>query len=398
MIPIRISIGATPGWLELEESLAAAPERLDAVVMEAEDPAIMYYTSGSTGEPKAVVHSARGIFAWRNSAIHWLDLKPFDRIWCTADTGWSKAGTSILFGPWSCGATTFIFDGPFLPANRLELLAKHRIHVYCAPGAELYRVAQEDVSRYDLSSLRRTVSAGEVVSPVVAQRWEKATGIRVDEAYGQTETLMLVWNSPADDLVYGSMGHPAPGCDVAPIDAAGLRCPVDCEGDLALLTPNPQMMLGYWREPNRTAASFRDGPEGRWYVTGDRALVDARGYLFYRGRADDVINSAGYRIGPWEVENVLMEHPAVAQCAVVGSPDEERGEVVKAFIVLRDGIVPDEALKVDIQTHAKSNTAPYKYPRRVEFVQTLPTTPTGKIRRRDLREQERNRLTNRSSG
>lgn len=195
-VPCRIAIGGAPGWRDYETEMQGAGEAVAPVRVEAEDPAIMYYTSGSTGHPKAVVHASRAIFAWRVSAIYWLDLKPSDRMWCTADTGWSKAGTSILFGPWSCGAASLFYDGGFSSRDRLRLLAKHRITVYCAPGTELYRLVDEPIADYDLSALRRVVSAGEAVSSAIAERWERASGIRVDEAYGQTETLMTVLNYP----------------------------------------------------------------------------------------------------------------------------------------------------------------------------------------------------------
>ncbi|MDJ0895592.1 MAG: AMP-binding protein [Alphaproteobacteria bacterium] len=391
-VPARIALGGAPGWVDWEEALAAAPELEDAVLVAAEDPAVMYYTSGSTGEPKGVLHCARALYAWRVSAQYWLDLKPEDRIWCTADTGWSKAGTSILFGPWSCGACSFFYDGDFDPAVRLRLLERHRITVYCAPGTELYRIVNEDVAGYDLSALRRTVSAGEAMNPVVAEKWREQTGITVSEAYGQTEALMLVLNFPNEPVKFGSMGLPSPGSDVDVIDGDGRRLGLDQEGDIAVRVPNPQMMLGYWQEAERTKACFVDGPDGRWFVTGDRATRDADGYFWYRGRADDVISSAGYRIGPLEVENALLEHPAVQECAVVGSPHPERGEIVKAFVVLRAGASADDALARALQEHVKAITAPYKYPRVIEFLGELPKTLTGKIRRRALRDLEHQRV------
>jgi acyl-coenzyme A synthetase/AMP-(fatty) acid ligase len=353
----------------------------------------MYYTSGSTGHPKAVVHASRAIYAWRVSAIYWLDLRPGEVIWCTADTGWSKAGTSIIFGPLSCGACAFFYDGPFVPSERLGLLRRHGVTVYCAASTELSRVVAEVGTRADMGRLRRVVTAGEAMNPVVAERWQEVTGIRIDEAYGQTEALMVALNYPGEDVRYGSMGRPSPGSDLDVIDAGGNRLPPGQEGDLALKVPNPQLMLGYWKEPDKTAACFVDGPDGRWYLTSDRAEKDAEGYLWYRGRSDDVINSAGYRIGPIEVENALAEHPLVQSCAVVASPDPERGEIVKAFVVLRQGGEPSPDLTRALQDHVKSVTAPYKYPRAIEYVSELPMTITGKIRRRELRDREFARRT-----
>lgn len=396
-VPLRMALDdnggrvafETDGWIDYGSSTAAMLGDCASVVVAAEDPAVMYYTSGSTGHPKGVLHAARAIFGWRYAALHWLDLSPEDRIWCTADTGWSKAGTSVLFGPWSCGACAFMYDGPFDAAERLTLLARHRITVYCAPATELNRVVDENVTEFDLSALRRTVSAGEPMNPVVAERWQDATGVGVSEAYGQTEALMMVFNYPSEPVKIGSMGRPGPGFDLDIVDDNGCRLGADEEGHIAVRQPNPLMMLGYWGEPERASECFIESPEGRWYLSGDRGTRDQDGYLWFAGRADDVITSAGYRIGPMEVENVLLQHEAVAQCAVVGSPDLQRGEIVKAFIVLRNGFSGDEVLIRSLQDFAKSMTAPYKYPREIAFVGSLPMTITGKIRRRDLRDRER---------
>jgi acyl-coenzyme A synthetase/AMP-(fatty) acid ligase len=390
-VPVRIAVGGAPGWIDWEAALTAGTEDYAAARVAAEDPVLMYYTSGSTGHPKGVLHAARALYAWRMQAYMWLDLEPDDRIWCTADTGWSKAGTSVIWGPWSAGACAFFYDGPFVPVDRLRLLDKHRITVFCASGTEILRLVNESIGAYDLAALRRTVSAGEAMSPAAAERWQAATGSLVAEAYGQTEALMMVLNYPSEPVRLGSMGRPQPGLDIDIVDDAGVRQPVGAEGHVALLTPSPQLMLGYWKDPERTTQCFTDGPDGRWYLSGDRGTKDADGYLWYAGRADDVINSAGYRIGPLEVENALLEHKAVQECAVVPSPDTERGEVVKAFVVLREGFAGDAALVTELQDHVKSVTAPYKYPRRIEFVAEIPKTVTGKIRRRTLRDLETER-------
>ncbi len=390
-IPARLAIGGAEGFDDWDAALATAPDTPPARVL-ADDPAALYYTSGSTGQPKGVLHAARGLWAWRGSAEFWLDLGPEDRIWCTADVGWSKAGTSILFGPWAMGACAFFYDGPFDPAERLRLLEKHRITVYCAPATELLRVVDQDVAAHDLSALRHTVTAGETLNPVIAARWRARTGGTVLEAYGQTETLMTLLNYPCMAVRDGSMGLPMPGLDLDVIDAEGRRQPPGTEGDIALKVPVPQMMLGYLHDPERTEAAHRDGPEGRWFVTGDQGYRDAEGYFFYTGRNDDVINSAGYRIGPAEVENALLDHPAVLDCAVIGKPDPARGELVKAFVILRDPAAGEPALARALQDHVKAMTAPYKYPREVEFVTDLPKTLTGKIQRSALRALERARM------
>lgn len=388
-VDIKVSVGRAAGWDAFDDFVSEPATDFVAAVVSAEDPAIMYYTSGSTGHPKGVLHASRGLYAWWVSACYWLDLGHGDIIWCTADTGWSKAGTSILFGPWARGACTFFYDGPFDPAERLRLLSAYRVNVYCAPATELARVAEQDTGSYDLASLRQTVSAGEAVGSVVNEKWRDATGMPILEAYGQTETLMIVLNYPGERQKPGSMGRTSPGSRVEVIDKSGTVLPDGEEGEIALLTPNPQLMLGYWNQAERTAACFVDGPAGRWYCTGDSGMRDGDGYLWYKGRLDDIISSAGYRIGPTEVENVLLNHPAVVDCAVVGKPDLQRGEIVKAYVVLRKAEQASGEMVALLQAHCKTTTAPYKYPREIEFVSDLPRTATGKIRRSELRNRGR---------
>lgn len=386
----RISVGGGDGWTDYAAAIAASSMEFEPILTGAEDPAIIYYTSGSTGSPKGVTHASRALYSWRVSADHWQGFRPDDVTWCTADTGWSKAGTSILFGPWSNGTAVVFFDGRFDPEQRIELLARYKVTVFCAAATELRRLVEHGFGKHDLSALRLVTSAGESVDPTTVQNLRGRLGVDVLDGYGQTEILMVVVNGRTFPVKPGSMGKPMPGSVAAVVEPDG-TVTEDIRGragELAIRLPNPQLMLGYWRDPGRTAASRVRKGDVEYHRTGDLVRVDEDGYLFHQGRTDDVINSAGYRIGPNEVEAVLLRHPAILECAVVASPDPQRGEVVKAFIVLGREHAPSPELVQELQDFAKRETAPYKYPRRIEFVDELPKTPTGKVRRRVLRDRE----------
>ncbi|MEO3413130.1 AMP-binding protein [Roseovarius sp. CAU 1744] len=385
---VRLCVGDAPGWDRFEAALAQQSAEFTPAQVAAEDPAIMFYTSGSTGLPKGVLHASRALFSWRVSAWYWLSLAEGEVMWCTADTGWSKAGTSILYGPWSCGATVLFYDGPFDVEKRLALLERYRVNVFCAAATEIRQLVNRDMAGYDLSTLRLTVSAGETVNPEIVRSWSGKTGALLLDGYGQTETLMTVLNYPQMRVKPGAMGRPLPGTEVAVLTEDGQKAATNTTGQLAIRCPNPQLMLGYWNNPEKTAESYLTADGSTWFLTGDTASMDEDGYLFFGGRDDDVINSSGYRIGPMEVENALMEHKAVLECAAVASPDDTRGEIVKAFIILKPGHDPGEDLAKELQDFTKALTAPYKYPRRVAFVEDLPKTPTGKIQRRLLKQQE----------
>lgn len=356
------------------------------------DPSLIYFTSGTVGYPKMVLHTHASypIGHTRVTGRYWLDLTPDDLHWNLSETGWAKFAWSNFFGPWGNGAAIFIQDarGKFNAKETLEMLVRYPISTFCAPPTAYRLLVQENLADYRFSALRHCVGAGEPLNPEVIDAWQKATGLTIYDGYGQTETVLLCGNFPTEEVRPGSMGKPSPGFDVAVIDNDGVEVGPNQEGDIAVRV-KPERPLGmfqeYWRNPDAMAQSFK----GDWYLTGDRAYRDADGYFWFVGRADDVIISAGYRIGPFEVESALVEHPAVIESAVVASPDSVRGEIVKAFVILAPGYLPSEVMVVELQEHVKSVTAPYKYPREIEFVTELPKTISGKIRRVELRARER---------
>jgi acetyl-CoA synthetase len=318
-----------------------------------------------------------------------MDLTPNDLHWTISDTGWAKAAWGKLFGQWKVGAAVFLWDqrGKFDPELGLRVLARSGTTTFCAPPTLFRAFVLLDLSKFDLSSVRHSVSAGEPLNPEVIKLWKEATGSTIYDGYGQTETVNIVANFPCLPVKPGSMGRPTPGFDVDVVDDDGDRLASGEEGHIAVRV-EPERPVGlmkeYWRDPDAMAAVFQHG----WYYTGDRATRDEDGYLWFVGRADDVIISASYRIGPFEVESALVEHPAVAESAVVGKPDPERTNIVKAFVVLAPGYEASSDLTVELQEHCKRVTAPYKYPREIEFVAELPKTISGKIRRVELRQRE----------
>ncbi len=385
----RIVIDAErDGWIDYRAGAARQSPDFEAVDTAADEAALCYFTSGTTGYPKMCLHAHSYGLAHQTTGRYWLDLRPDDLHWNCSDTGWAKAAWSSYFGPWYQGAALFVHHtAGFSAARTLELLQRYPVTTFCG-APTIYRMfVQEDLDAYAFPALRHCVGAGEPLNPEIIETWLRYTGITIRDGYGQTETVLLCGNYPGLEPRFGSMGKPAPGIDLQVVDENGDILPANAEGDLAVrVRPEPPLglFLGYKGDEERTAASFR----GDWYITGDRAQVDTDGYYWFVSRADDVILSAGYRIGPFEVESALIEHPAVAESAVVSSPDDQRGEVVKAFVVLAPGFEGSEELVESLQHHVKSVTAPYKYPRRVEFVTELPKTVSGKIRRVELRERE----------
>lgn len=372
------------GWTELASALATQPADGPAGrETRASDPALVYYTSGTTGPPKAVLHDHAYTWSQRYTAEFWLGVRGEDRLWTTSDTGWAKAAYSVIFGPWSVGVEVFMYDGRFEPSRELALLSEIEPRVFCAPPTEFRLLVKQDLSELRLPHLRECVSAGEPLNPEVIRAWRDATGLTIRDGYGQTETILLVGNFPGNPVRPGSMGLPMPGHQIEIIDERGQILAPGEVGDIAVDGSTPSLFREYWKDE----AASRGARCGSWYVTGDRAYRDEDGYFWFVGRADDVIISAGYRIGPFEVESALIEHPDVLETAVVGVPDPDRGSIVKAFVVLRPGIAGDGRLVQSLQDHVKAVTAPYKYPRLVEFLDELPKTVSGKIRRVELRQR-----------
>jgi len=351
-----------------DPSLFAGPP-VPAVELAPDDPCLITFTSGTSGAPKGVLHGQRYLAGQALQAERWLDARPGELVWCTAASGWSKSARNVFVAPWLRGAAALLHDARFDPRERLELLARERVNVLCMAPTE-YRVIAKRATVEPLPALRGLVAAGEALNPEVLRVWEQATGVAIRDGYGQTETGQLTGAPLGEPVRPGSMGRPLPGI--------GLR--ID-DGELVADPATvPTFFLRYLGDDGDRRAG------GPWR-TGDRVRRDDDGWLYFEGRADDVIISAGYRIGPFEVESALVAHPAVAEAAVVAAPDEERGAIVRAVVVPRDGAVPSDALARELQEHVKRETAPYKYPRRVDFADALPKTASGKIRRALLRER-----------
>lgn len=377
------------GWVNYGDAVAAASPEFACEKTRSDENAILYFTSGTTGYPKMTAHThvsyPMGHYV---TGKYWLDLTTSDLHWNLSDTGWAKAAWSSFYGPWNCGAAVFVHHAAKFDVKKtLEYLAKYPVTTLCGPPTAYRMMVLEDLSQYKFSTLRHCVGAGEPLNPEIIDVWEQATGLKIRDGYGQTESVLLAGTFPPLEVRAGSMGKPTPGFDVRVIDHEGNEVPRGQEGDIAVrVKPNRPVGLfkEYWKNPEKTAGVYR----GDFYVTGDRAIQDEDGYLWFVGRADDVILASGYRIGPFEVESALIEHPAVAESAVVSSPDETRGEVVKAFVILAPGYQGSDALAKELQDYVKKVTAPYKYPRKIEFVESLPKTVSGKIRRVELREKE----------
>lgn len=385
-LKIRIMVnGHRDGWDDFMTDMEEADDSLERVETKADEPMIVYFSSGTTGNPKMAMHAHTYALAHMTTAKYWHDVTPDSVHLTIADTGWGKAVWGKLYGEMFMESCVFVYDfDKFSATEILSVLEKYKITSLCCPPTMFRFMLQEDVSSYDLSSLKYCTIAGEALNPDVFNNWYAQTGIKLMEGFGQTETTLLIANRVGMEPKPGSMGKPMPHYDVDIVDEDGKSVPPGVTGEIVVHT-DKEVPYGlfkcYYRDEEKTKEAWHDGA----YHTGDTAWMDEDGYYWYVGRTDDVIKSSGYRIGPFEIESVLTEHPAVLECAVTGVPDALRGNLVKATIVLKPGFEPSEELKKELQTYVKKETAPYKYPRIVEFVDSLPKTVNGKIRRAEIR-------------
>ncbi|MFF2449286.1 acyl-CoA synthetase MbcS [Neobacillus sp. NPDC058068] len=385
---IKFTIGAEEkGWIHLDAEMEKASTKFAIADTNSDDMAFLSYTSGTTGNPKGVVHTHGWAFAHlKTAAPKWLCIEDGDTVWATAGPGWQKWIWSPFLSVLGSGGTGLVYNGKFEPKKYLSLLQKYDVNVLCCTPTEYRLMAKVDnLDEYQLPNLHSAVSAGEPLNREVIDIFRKYFHIDVRDGYGQTENTLLVGVTKGMELKSGSMGKPTPGNRVEIINEEGEVCSIGEVGDIAVHVETPALFKNYYKDPERTAMQFR----GDYYVTGDKAKMDEEGYFWFEGRSDDIIISSGYTIGPFEVEDALVKHPFVKECAVVASPDEIRGFIVKAFVVLKEEVdSTDPDLTKTLQDHVKALTAPYKYPRKIEYLTELPKTTSGKIRRIELRQKE----------
>ena len=383
---------AAGGWLNFDNELLKYPDIFERPTGEAAthngEIFLTYFTSGTTGMPKMVAHNHTYPLGHIITAKYWQRVINGELHLTVSDSGWAKFGWGKIYGQWICGAAIFAYDwDKFVPRLLLEKLVKYRPATFCAPPTMFRFMIQEDLAVYDLSFIKHCSTAGEPLNPEVYNKWKELTGLSLCEGFGQSESPVLLANFDGFEPRPGSMGKPSPLYDIAIVDEEGNGCDVGEEGELVIRGIDKYMPVGLFVELYNDPEATKRTLGGGLYRTGDIAWRDSKGYYWFVGRADDVIKCSGYRIGPFEVESALMEHPAVVECAITAAPDPIRGQVVKATIVLaRDYIPGDEALAKELQAHVKKATAPYKYPRIVEFVAELPKTTSGKIRRVEIRQ------------
>lgn len=388
-----IADGSRAGWHNLHEGIrAASPDFQRPVGDQANansDSMLLYFTSGTAGMPKMVLHDFTYPLGHITTGCYWQNVRDGGLHCTVSDTGWAKAAWGKIYGQWIGGTAMFVFDiERFDPVALLEKCVQYKVSTLCAPPTVLRFMIREELSQFDLSTLKYCVTAGEPLNPEVYNTFLEKTGLQLREGFGQTETTVLLATYPWLEPRPGSMGKPSPNYDVDLLNMDGEPCEVGEEGQIVIHTDHGKpvgLFEGYYRDPELTASSWHDGV----YYTGDMAWRDEDDYYWFVGRADDVIKSSGYRIGPFEVESALIEHDAVVECAITGVPDDIRGQVVKATVILSKGYTASDALAKELQEHVKHTTAPYKYPRIIEFVDELPKTISGKIRRNVIRgEQE----------
>ena len=381
------------GWESFHTGLAAASEKFDRPVGAAspgnKDIMLLYFTSGTTGNPKMVQHDYTYPLGHIITAKYWHNVKDGGLHLTVAETGWAKAMWGKIYGQWIAGSAVFVYDmDAFVPEKLLTKVAQFHVTSFCAPPTIYRYIIKEDLKKYDLSALEYTSIAGEPLNPEVYNRFLELTGLKLYEAYGQTELTIVLGNFIGMEPKPGSMGKPSPGYDLDIVHPDGKSCDTGEVGEIIIRIENGKpfgMYAGYYRDPELTAKAF----EGGIYHTGDTAWKDEDGYYWFVGRNDDMIKSSGYRIGPFEVESALLTHPAVLECAITAVPDPDRGQIVKATVVLTKNYTASDELVKELQDHVKHATAPYKYPRIIEFVKELPKTISGKIRRVEIREGDK---------
>lgn len=375
------------GWIDFNTCVREASDKFERVETLAADPMLLYFSSGTSGNPKMVLHNSSYALAHLLTAKHWHTVDPEGVHFTIADTGWGKAVWGKFYGQWLMEACVLTYDFDRFSADEiLKLVAQYKLTTFCCPPTMWRLMMQADVDSYDLSSLVHLSTAGEALNPDIFDFWLKKTGLTIYEGFGQTETVVSIGNLTNSVPRSGSMGRPVPLYEVEIKREDGSRCNPGETGEICIsIDPHPAgVMMEYYRNPEKTAEAMHDG----WYHTGDTAWCDEDGFFWYVGRNDDVIKSSGYRIGPFEIESVLLEHEAVAECAITGVPDELRGTAVKATIVLASGYEGTDELTKELQTWVKEQTAPYKYPRIIDYVSELPKTVNGKIRRTEIRQKD----------
>lgn len=389
--------GDREGWLNFSEGIAPFSEKLERPTGEqatkAEDTMLIYFTSGTTSMPKLVAHNFKYPLGQIVTAKYWQHVEENKLHMSVSDSGWAKFGWGKIYGQWICGATVFAYDmDKFTGAGLLSMLEKYRVTTFCAPPTMYRFMLQEDVRQYDLSSIHHCATAGEPLNPEVVKQWKELTGHMIYEGFGQTETTVVLANFGWDEVKPGSTGKPSPIYNITLVDTEGCEVEDGEEGYIVVKGIDEHMPVGlftsYFGDPERTQRELG----GKYYSMGDMAWRDSDGYYWFVGRGDDIIKCSGYRIGPFEVESALIEHPAVVECAITAAPDPVRGQVVKATVILAKGYEPSEALIKELQNHVKKVTAPYKYPRIVEFVDELPKTIGGKIKRAQIRREDREKV------